>query len=318
MNALGLSPKLTYWIYALSEKSWEEYDRYLDSAKTYHLGSYKHFNIGIDDIIIFYKKGKYNGFVAVANASSETIDNKSYNISIYRDRNINRFCVKIDTIISFDSIKLIDIDNEIKNSYGYNNQKSFTKKHLDGELELKQIRSELGYNIALALLNYSPEDKQKQPTKKHDHKQDQKQPDLQTNILNQNNETNNETNNNKNKGSIPILIELCDQMNAELGGCEYNEETVVVDTFNHIKKCKVCNIVDNGNCMMNIDIAKIKWRFHEISNSDDEYNDIIDSYLNLTEYYNQNGQEGIDLNMYYISEEDSMYGKCVVINHNKN
>ena len=328
MDDFNIKKSTNYWIYAIPDKLWVEYNKYLDDSDPFYIGSFKYFDIPIGDIIIVYKKGSKNsGFVCIAQTKEHIIDNMTNKIKIYKDRNHHKYCAKLDLMTKFDPIKLTDIDADLKSvCKSYKSSSSFSTIYLKADAELNILDNNLGNNIMKKLLEMTNLEKEEiiiVPVIKAKPKsilmsiesESESASIISESELNSKSGSENE-NNQDNQNNIPILVILCDIQRNELLSGDYDDD-IGRQIVAHISGCKHCDMTDNGNRYLDIyklaDNPDIEFTFNEIDSSEDIHDQITEAYWNLKNIINNNNNNQIKV--YFISEEENMYNNSVFIDY---
>jgi hypothetical protein len=139
-----------FWVYTVSGKSWGELEFMFNAKSVYHLASYDSFQVSCKDVVLIYIKGtKENGFIGVTQICSNIIDNGNSKINVYKDKNLNRYCIKLDQIALFDSaVKLSTLSDSVLNVKKIGSLASFRGKYTSGNAKFHK----LDYSVGIAVL----------------------------------------------------------------------------------------------------------------------------------------------------------------------
>lgn len=137
MGTIKTTNDQNYWIYILNMAQWEVIVNKRTAKKTY-IPSYYNHNIKKNDIIIFYVKYiKKNdadyGIKAVGQAKKAMVNNTSNKIIIFEDKNINRYALKLKTMIICEHAMHMSSLSGVFLEYSDINYRSFSSKYLKGE-----------------------------------------------------------------------------------------------------------------------------------------------------------------------------------------
>ncbi len=308
-------PTSQYWIYIMSTTIWEDYQKY-DQLQ---VSSYSSYNIKSGDIIIFYVKNKrISGFCGVAKTSSKQKKNTS--VWIFKDMNMNKYLIDLESMTTFDLIKLDNIYPYIKmDSVGYKNLASFRSKYLKGTDCMTKLdcRGDVivtkFYDLTTPASETIKQDTQIEQVNSEDQLvEDDVVPEEQSEVQSEVqvvDQAETITNNNL----IPIMIVLCKDF-------RFPDNHDAVEYFKqHYKTCRDCDVTNNnmtelGSILNDPDTETeiIQVNEDNIDTPNSDFNNILNSYHDQVGY--DLGQENC-VKIYCIdnNKNHDTYSNCLLI-----
>ena len=340
MDLFTLNDQTTYWICPITTKTWEEYAKYLENQNSCYISSFISFVVKSGDIIIIYRKGSKNGFISILQTKGDVIKNNSNKLKIFKDKNYNKHCIGIELYTILEKPRQTkNIESVFDGDYECKNKASFTKKFLNGDLQLKNINSKLGLKLINKLIEPNPdiEEEKKILEKKQKQKQKQKQKPIFQQIIISDDDNDDDkisvvdmTEDNEISDHqivneidinsiVPVVIILCDEYRNKMLNADYDEDNIFQTIIEHSKSCKLCDITDNDNSLMNIIMElnknddKIKKYLEEIDSTYDKYDEMMEAYY-FTKKFNRDETLGLNITINFIDDiADNIYNNCIVI-----
>lgn len=136
-----------FWFYVVNDKIYDILFDNFESEKLY-LSSYRNYNIKKNDIIIIYVKSNSckikTGIAGILQSNDNMIKNDD-EIKIFKDKNINKYIIDFDTLISFDIIETNSFVHLIENSI-FKRRSNMTKEINKGRMFL-ELEFEFGLEL---------------------------------------------------------------------------------------------------------------------------------------------------------------------------
>jgi len=290
-----------FWIYTMSSVMYNGYKNYTDNlgdGRNKYISTYSQHNIEHNDIIFIYLKN-YNksGFIGTLTVKNKQKKNNK-KIKIFRDKNLNKYIIKLTQISLLDSgITINDIINVIKKDIpGYRNKISFIRKHIcveniiklnyNGEKLLKEIYKPKNKNISTCKSKPKIKNNNIKKCKKHTRKH---------NIIDEY------------MGQIPIMMIPCKKFKLP----KHNKKKYFIK---HFKTCNRCEKIDNNN----INILTIFDNAHfDFVDVDDPYDVDIDvalkTYDEIIGYIPPNVNSFPYIRIFKIDNNHEIYNNCILI-----
>jgi hypothetical protein len=174
-----VKPLGNYWIYPVTYDLYNQItEHYKNPDIDYYLPLYQHYDIKCFDIILLWVKtaGTKNkskigqGIKGICQAEKSVIKNK--NLKLVKDKDLQRFLIKLDNVDLFD--KPIDknkIEEKMQGVQGFSNHASFGRKYCRSELSLIKLPDNIGRLYFEAVANsieYNYDSKEEIENKKQD------------------------------------------------------------------------------------------------------------------------------------------------------
>ena len=356
MEEYNITDTTKFWIYVTTTKLWGQFKDHLtnNNNKNIYIGTFKHSFVSKGDIIIIYLKEKTspkNGFVCIAQTTSDQIDNTNPNLStkvkIYVDQNLNKFCFKINHVKYFTSVKIADIIDHVSSVQTFK-KNTFTGKYLKYDSIFNQLDYDLGYKIIEGIFEFcSNKDGDQESDKKNsdkdgdqeskresdkddsdkdaDRESDREESDKDSDKDGDQNDTCQSTSNDKDNntddktGNIPVMIVLCPKLLNILTNEDDNKSNIIYD---HLANCCDCDVTDNGNIrikLLNVwkkkdtIISYIEVVDVDISEHAEEFVTALTSYHNLKNYNPFGTIAEVNIKLIKITDSDTTYNNCILI-----
>ena len=188
-NILTVDDNVTFWIYTMNKKLWDEYTKSTDSSDddSLFISSYDKTSIKKGDIIFYYVKDASNsGFTGISRVSSSHRKNVKH-IKIFNDKNLNEHIIKLNYVTFFNNpIKIKPIFSVLlnENVAGHKSIETFRSKYMKRNIFFEKLTTN-GYNLMTKLFEISDQ---------HDNQDDYDQDDHDQNNDNQDNDNQNNDN----------------------------------------------------------------------------------------------------------------------------
>ena len=320
MDHYKITKKSKFWIYVIINKLWIDYYEYLQNNKQMYISTGKYSSVKKNDMVIIYAKQKCkykSGFTAIVQIKSDQIINSANSdktrIQIFNDKNLNKFCFQIDTVMFLPKLILLDdIKNHLEKISG-TKMNSITKYVLH-DFVFNPIDNSIGQSIINRLFDIF-----------EDNSTDNELSDAFTNDsidtidTIDTIETISESSNDQesedemyNFGNIPIMVILCDEAKDSLSEDD-NEINII---YNHLTKCKNCDITDNnsGNVLFKLlsNWKKMEIVFINIESDSDEFLRALKAYHSIKKYFNNQTYEH-SIRLINITNNTTIYNGSILI-----
>lgn len=269
----------SYWFYILSQKQWDTILNKFENDVLYmsmsiDIDNKAHTMIESGDV--FYIWIRNTGIVGFVKIDDDPVDNSDNKIKIFRDKNMNRFVLSVETVVLLQiPIKLKNLDTIIK-YYTKNNHSIFKRINLYGEYRMAYIDSNMGLQMLIHICTITQSDDY------IDDSPEQIIPDTD----NTDNAKVIEFINNKNVpeiydmdnfvtvNNIPIMMVLCDDLICTLDKVETDKEKQLHIRY-HYEKCDNCDITNNGKRTPSFNVCYYR-EYGDMDDNDDNDNDDYD------------------------------------------
>lgn len=320
-----------FWLYPVSDENFNYFMKYRGNYVTF----FEKTNVAPQDIVIVYCKGiKNKGFGALIQISSDTVQNITNKISIFKNNNLNKYRATVSIRKNFTPlIKLKDVINGLKiDDSGFKSVQHFSSRYLkieNGVIQLQNYGQQL--TNKLIEIQLKEEEKSNKAIKKQEKSSDDDQSENESSIDDNQSENESSTDDsgsdqsenesssddsdsdqseNNNRGFIPIMVIPCKNLKIEDMDKENRGETFI----NHYQKCNQCEVTNNNNRELCSIIGKAKIEFFELKTEKHAFfNPPLDCYFAMEKYEVLGATQFPYIRIVYINNKHQLYDKCILI-----